>query len=263
MEQNRCFANPIVSTFNDERDRVSLFLAIGYFPLMFFALSLESAASREVYGEMRWLLDLIMMIYCALMLLCARAQLRQLMMIMVPLSFIGEVLFCELCGLYSYRTDFIPIYVPFGHAVVYASGYLLTQQNWCGQHRDLLKSIFTVFYTLLFLGVGVVGGDRFTLILGSLFFGVLRRKQWDNLYFIVGLCALWVELVGTQFGCWQWSPLSFGVIPAANPPLGVVFFYAGGDAVLSKVDRLVTRWRQQSRSSTSVLENTTTVTPCD
>ena len=164
MEQNRFFSNPIFSGFNYDRQRVSLFLAIAYFPFVIFALSLESAATREVYGDMRWLLDLLSIVYCALTIVHARPELRQLMLIMMPLSFIGEVLFCEVCGLYSYRTDYIPIYVPFGHAFVYASGYVLSQQNWCLQNRDVIRKVLTVFYMLLFIGVGIFRGDRLTLI---------------------------------------------------------------------------------------------------
>jgi hypothetical protein len=41
--------------------------------------------------------------------------------------------------------------------------------------------------------------------------------------------------VGTFFGCWRWVPKIFGTISAVNPPMGAVFFYAGGDVLLAKI----------------------------
>jgi len=48
-------------------------------------------------------------------------------------------------------------------------------------------------------------------------------------------------LVGTYFKCWTWVPKTFGVIPLVNPPMGAVFFYAGGDVILAK---MVSYWKE-------------------
>lgn len=221
--------------------RISLILALLFFPFAFLVLSLESFPIREAYGELRWLLDLLTIAYCSLTFFYAQPKLQRLMAIIIPLSLIGEILFSEWLELYQYRMDFIPIYVPFGHAIVYSAGYIFSEQDWVLQNKSLIKASLIVFYLIIFLTVGLFFEDRFTLILGSLFFAVVYRKKWDNLYFLIALGVVWIELLGTHFGCWAWSEYSFNTIATANPPLGAVFFYAGGDALVTKIDRFLGR----------------------
>jgi hypothetical protein len=245
-----------LSTQNHEQsDRISVILALLFFPFAFLVLSLESGAIREVYGEMRWLLDLLTIGYCGLTIFYANPQLKRLMAIMIPLSFIGEVIFCELLEMYSYRTDFIPIYVPFGHAIVYSAGYIFSGQNWVVRNQSSITTISIIFYSLIFLTAGLFFGDLFTVIFGILFFAVLYRKNWDNLYFLIALGVVWIELVGTHFGCWAWSKFSFDTISTANPPVGAVFFYAGGDALVSKIDRFLKRSVDRTLEPQEPLQN--------
>ena len=55
------------------------------------------------------------------------------------------------------------------------------------------------------------------------------------LYYYIAIYVLVVEFVGTYFGVWQWHEYAFGFIPVANPPVGAVFLYVGGDILLLKV----------------------------
>lgn len=223
----------------EQSSQISFVLALFFFPFTVLVLSLESVPVREVYGEMRWLLDLLTIGYCSLTFFHAKPKLKRLMAIIIPLSFLGEVIFSEWLELYSYRTDFIPIYVPFGHAIVYSAGYIFADRSWVLRNKSFVTHISIVFYSLIFLTAGLFFGDLFTSIFGALFFAILYRKNWDNLYFLIALGVVWIELVGTHFGCWTWSEFSFDTIATANPPLGAVFFYAGGDVLVSKIDRFL------------------------
>jgi hypothetical protein len=235
-------AKTSISTQNNESaSPVSVALAFLFFPFTFLVLSLESATLREVYGEMRGWLDLLTIGYCGMMFVVANPRLKRLMAIIMPLSFLGEVIFCEWLDFYQYRLDFIPIYVPFGHGIVYSAGYILSEQDWVRQYQSWVKPILIGFYGAILAIVGLFFGDQLTLILGILFFAILYRKHWNPLYLIIALGVVWVELVGTHFGCWAWSPLSFGMIATANPPLGAVFFYAGGDVLVAKIDQFLRR----------------------
>lgn len=240
---------------NQQSPRISVVLALLFFPFAFFVLSLESVTIREVYGEMRWLLDLLTIGYCSLTFIYAKPKLKRLMAIIIPLSFIGEVIFSEWLKLYSYRTDFIPIYVPFGHAIVYSAGYIFSEQNLILQNKLFFQSILTAFYGLIFLITGLLFGDVFTLIFGTLFFAIVSKKRWDNLYLLIALGVVWIELVGTHFGCWAWSKFSFDTIATANPPLGAVFFYAGGDALVAKIDRFLGRLSHRTLDPQEPLQN--------
>ena len=137
--------------------------------------------------------------------------------------------------MYDYRTAFIPLYVPFGHAIVYASGYVFAHTKWALQNEKTLRIFFAATFALLFLAVGFILNDTFSLIFGLLFFVLMKRKRWQNLYYFIALCVIFIELVGTYFQCWTWVPKTFGLIPAVNPPMGAVFFYAGGDVLLVKI----------------------------
>jgi hypothetical protein len=137
--------------------------------------------------------------------------------------------------MYHYRTTVIPLYVPFGHAIVYASGFVFAHTEWAVSKDSLLKKYFAIGFSILFLLVGIFLKDIFSLIFGLLFFLILKRKKWQNLYYFIAICVVFIELAGTYFQCWKWVPKIFGLISAANPPMGAVFFYAGGDVLLSKI----------------------------
>lgn len=154
---------------------------------------------------------------------------------MVPLSYLGELIFCKWLGMYNYRTEAIPLYVPFGHAIVYASGYVFAHTNWASRNDKALGKFFAIAFIILFLSVGFFLNDMFSLLFGIFFFLLLKRKKWQNLYYFIALCVIYIELLGTYFQCWTWVPKTFDAIPAANPPMGAVFFYAGGDVLLAKI----------------------------
>lgn len=215
--------------------RMQLFFAACFPFFTLFALGIDSVAFNRYYFDGRQITNVLAIIYFSFFFWVSGSYLRKLMFVMVFLSYIGEVIFCTLLGMYNYRTTVIPLYVPFGHAIVYASGYVFAHTEWALKNDTLLKKYFAVGFAILFLGVGIFLKDVFSMIFGVLFFWVLKRKKWQNLYYFIALCVIFIELGGTYFQCWKWVPKTFGLIPAANPPMGAIFFYAGGDVLLSKI----------------------------
>ncbi|GGF00827.1 hypothetical protein [Flavobacterium limi] len=215
--------------------RIQLFFALCFPFFTLFALGIDSVPFAANYFDGRQITNVLAIIYFSFFFWVSGSYLRKLMFVMVFLSYIGEVLFCTLLGMYNYRTTVIPLYVPFGHAIVYASGYVFAHTKWALKNDTILRKYFAVGFAILFLSVGILLKDIFSLIFGVLFFWVLKRKKWQNLYYFIALCVIFIELGGTYFQCWKWVPKTFGVIPAANPPMGAVFFYAGGDVLLSKI----------------------------
>lgn len=214
----------------------SLWLFGLFFPVLtIFVGGLDSVYFTKNYFDARQIVNLLVIIYCCFFFFFADFYLRKLIFVMVFLSYIGELLFCEVLHLYDYRTNTIPLYVPFGHAIVYASGYVLSQTTWVNNKDLLLKKCFAIGFALLFLSVAFFLNDVFSLIFGLCFFLILKRKRWQNLYYCIALCVIFIELAGTYFQCWTWKPKAFGLIPTANPPMGAVFFYAGGDVLLMKI----------------------------
>jgi hypothetical protein len=210
-------------------------LAFGFTVFTILALGIDSVLFTQRFFDARTITNGAAIGYFFLLFFSAEIYLRKLMIVMVFLSYIGELIFCKLLGMYNYRTELIPLYVPFGHAIVYASGYIFAHTQWAVKNDQLLRKFFAVFFSVLFLAVGVFLGDIFTVVFGLLFFALMKRKRWQNLYYFIALCVIFIELVGTYFQCWTWVPKTFGVIPAVNPPMGAVFFYAGGDVLLVKI----------------------------
>ena len=206
------------------------------------ALWIDSVYFHDNYFDGRILTNVLAIIYFCLFFFSAQSYLRKLMFIMVFLSYIGELIFCKLLGMYAYRTADIPLYVPFGHAIVYASGFVIAEMPFFVKQDNKLKKIFLISFTLLFLLVGIFLNDIFSLVFGALFFVLMKRKKWQNVYYSIALCVIFIELVGTYFKCWTWVPKTFGIISAVNPPMGAVFFYAGGDVILAKI---VSYWKNR------------------
>lgn len=235
--------------FNDRnyKPRTQLFLAFSFAVFTIVALGLDSVFFTENYFDARMMVNLAAIGYFCWMFFTAGLLLRKLMLVMVFLSYIGELIFCKLLGMYEYRTEFIPLYVPFGHAIVYASGYIFAHTDWVIRKEKVLQKGFAGFFIVLFLTVGIVLNDWFSLLFGVLFFVLLKTKHWQNLYYCIALCVIFIELVGTYFQCWTWVPKTFGLIPAANPPMGAVFFYAGGDVLLVKI---ISVWDKRKQVTT-------------
>jgi hypothetical protein len=215
--------------------RNQLWLAAGFVFFTVSALFIDSPYFLEAYFNGRHLANAMAVCYFFAMYWVCGRYLRTLMLTMVPLSYIGEIIFCKLLGMYQYAGDAIPLYVPFGHAIVYASGYIFAHTPFAMAKDTQHRKFFAIAFIGLFLGVALLLNDVFSGLCGILFFLLLRRKRWQNLYFFVALCVIYIELLGTGFKCWTWEPKIFGVVPTANPPMGAVFFYAGGDVLLAKI----------------------------
>ena len=212
-----------------------LFYAFFFTLFTVIALGIDSVSFLSHVFDGRQITNVLAIAYFLLFFSVSDSTLKKLMLLMVLLSYIGEIIFCTLLGMYQYRTEMIPLYVPFGHAIVYASGYVFARTNWAIKYEKRLRTIFITFFILLFIAVGYFLNDVFSLIFGALFFVILKRKKWQNLYCFIALCVLFIELVGTYFKCWTWATKTFILIPTANPPMGAIFFYAGGDVLLVKI----------------------------
>ena len=206
-----------------------------FLPLTVLALYFDGFPFQKEYFDGRWITNLMTISFLFFLYLFSDSYMRKLLLVMVPLSFLGELIFSVYFGLYEYKTPFIPLYVPFGHSVLYISGCIIAKANFIQNNTEVLKKVFHTFFALLFLSVGVFLKDYLTLIFGVLFFILLKRKNWDIKYSCIAICVVLIELAGTYFQCWKWEALAFGYIPTINPPMGALALYLGGDSLLVKI----------------------------
>lgn len=222
---------------------VRRFILISFLPLTALVLAIDSnqlVAALGIDGQP--FANVFITSYFLLLLFGLRPKQRLMAMIFVPFAAIGECIFSLLFGLYIYRLEMVPLYVPFGHGVLFSMGLLVAELSVIQKHDQRLKPLLISLFCLLFGGAILLLHDSLSAIFGLVFLWVLRRKGYQTLYFIMGLLVLYVELVGTHWGCWGWTPHPFGQawLHATNPPVGAFACYVLADLGVMKLAR---RWQ--------------------
>lgn len=220
-------------------DTVRRFFLVTFLILTFLVLGLDSipAAERGLHGQ-AWA-DGLAIAYFTLLLWALTPQQRLMALVFVPFSAIGEGIFSLLFGLYRYRLGMVPLYVPFGHAILFSMGLLVSELSVVRDRKEQLRPIFIALYVAAF-GTAILWlHDTLSAIFGLVFLWVLRRKGYQPLYFVMGMFVLYVELVGTHWGCWAWAPHPFNQLwlHATNPPVGAFACYVLADLGVMKIVR--------------------------
>jgi hypothetical protein len=127
--------------FNNKEPKQGVLLgcAWSYILLIFLHLFIDSPNFAKQYFDGRYLIDITVIIHFSIIFRAAEARLIKLMFVMIFLSYLGELIFCNGLHLYDYRTPYIPFYVPFGHAILYATGYIFAHTDWAKRHDALLS----------------------------------------------------------------------------------------------------------------------------
>lgn len=158
----------------------------------------------------------------------ADQKLRTLMLIVVVLSFCGEIDASIIIGLYDYRLHNVPVYVPLGHAVVYAIVYHLQRQPFMLCHQRIIIPLLLISAFCLCTYTFFVHQDVFGFACFLFFLYLLRTKQNKLFYVLMFWVIVYVERLGTYFGCWAWYGQTgklAGFIHTYNPPMGIAGLY--------------------------------------
>ena len=226
--------------------RFTTFLLIAFWPLTALVLFLDSLGVADSGAPGQLLSNLIAPVY--LLLLMGRLQRKQQLMValFVPLSAIGEGIFSLLFGLYEYRLHSIPLYVPFGHSILMSVGLLLAEGRFVQENQRRLQIGLLALHGSLITGTLLIFGDTLSTLWAVLFVLLLRKRSAEPFYLILGLLVLYVEILGTYWGCWFWRPAAFGVLHTTNPPPGAFTCYVIGDIVAIQAALLLaSQWRRR------------------
>jgi hypothetical protein len=198
-----------------------LFISLGLF--------IDSLYVAENYHDLQWLANLIMVIMFLITLYNVTPRIREQLVYAVFIGFVGEYLFSLGMGMYTYRLENIPHYIPMGHALVYAGVLYFTKTVFSKNNTKILEKTFTVFiflYAALFL---IFKNDVFGFVLTIATLLILRKKKRERLFYLtMYLAVAFLEIVGTSYECWWWPTTAWDVIPflpSHNPPSGISFFY--------------------------------------
>jgi len=204
------------------------------FVVLWLGLYLDSLALSKSFTYNQWLTNLLVLFNFIWVYKNVTKQIQKLMLYGLVVALGGEVVFSLILGMYHYRLDNIPLYVPLGHAIIYASIYYITKEPWVQEHQSKIVSLLYPIMILYSLSWLLFSQDVFGFLCMLGIVAVFARRPQTKLYFLLMfIMIVYLELLGTHYGCWVWPNTwldTFGWIPSANPPSGISLFYFAFDA---------------------------------
>ncbi len=205
-----------------------LFLWIGA------GLLIDSKYVFPYFSQSQWLANFIITLLFAFSYYLATKRVREMMVYAVLIAVAGECFFSLLLEMYTYRLHNVPIYVFFGHALLYIAVMYFSKSVAARNHRHRLEIVLTSFiviYACLFL---IFKNDVFGFILTGITLLILRKHPRERLFYLTMYVSIaYLEIVGTHYECWYWPPYALNLndtfLMSANPPSGISFFYFGLD----------------------------------
>jgi hypothetical protein len=210
-------------------------LIVLFWPVVLLVLGLDSRWLLAAGFNGQPLCTVAAPLYLLLVVAGLPAGQRLAVLVFVPFSALGEYLFSIVFGLYEYKFHAVPLYVPFGHAILFATGLLIEGRPWVQRHLAQVRWALVAFLAALFAGAIIALGDTLSLVLGLLFLLILYRKRARLIYLIMGVLVLYIELVGTALGCWIWRATAFDLLHTTNPPVGAFVCYVIADILVLKI----------------------------
>ena len=212
-------------------------LALPAYVFAFLALDTQGQDVQLAIGALTWVV-----LAAACVPLASEQRLR--VVLVVVAATVGEVTGSLLWGVYSYRLENLPAYIPPGHGLVYLGGLGLSVA--LRRHtRVLVGTAGFVAAAWGIAGLGflprpdVAGAFGVPLLLFFLWRG-RNRAVYAGVFAVV--CVL--ELYGTWLGVWTWHDALPGVgVPDGNPPSGVASGYVCFDVfAVAVAGWLLPRW---------------------
>jgi hypothetical protein len=207
------------------------------------------ALDTQVDARAQLLLGLAAWIALALALRGLPPLLRAQALVVVVVATCAEVVGSIIWGVYTYRLENLPSFVPPCHGLVYLAGASLAV--WAAPRKDLFVRIaLGVVLAWGLAGITVLPRADVGGAIGAALLAVyLIRGRAPEVYAGVFLVVAWLELYGTAIGTWEWALTIPGTgVPQGNPPSGVASGYVWFDIVALALAPVVIRWGARIRS---------------
>lgn len=139
----------------------------------------------------------------------------------VVLATAGELFLKDVWGLYVYRLRNLPLFIPAGHALVFAASTRLS-----GLAPSWLPRAVTVVFAAV-VGYGAWAGyDTFGLVWFAAFLLYVRRSADPRLCATLFLMAFAIEAYGTRLGGWTYfTEEPWLGLTTTNPPVWIGAVY--------------------------------------
>ncbi|MEO9571385.1 MAG: hypothetical protein ABJH82_09055 [Polaribacter sp.] len=212
--------NKIISVFNREIGRFVFFVFVLFFDSIYFS---KNVTNSQI------LINILMLAGFFKMYFRSTPRVKELMIYAVILGFFGEHLFSRVLGMYTYRLENVPLYVPIGHAALYGRIFMFSKSSVVRKHHKAVEQLFAISIILFSTIYLVFFKDIFGFVMTGFVFLLLWKRPKDRLFFYaMYILVAILEIGGTAFGCWKWPNTAFGVfsfLPSNNPPSGISLFY--------------------------------------
>lgn len=147
--------------------------------------------------------------------------LRRELAVCVVLATVGELFLKDVWGLYAYRLGNLPLFIPPGHAIVYAASLRMSRvaPQW-------LPAAVVIVFGAYVSYAALRGFDTFGLVWFAAFVGYIIFSANRRLCAMLFVFALTIEIYGTRLGGWRYFTVEpwFG-LTTTNPPVWVGAIY--------------------------------------
>jgi hypothetical protein len=134
---------------------------------------------------------------------------------------LGECFLSLVWGMYDYRLENIPAFVPPGHALLLMLGVILAARL-----PDSINWVVPLASAPFVLLLAVTGIDTFGVLLFAILIACMVFSRSRKLYAVMFVLSLTMEIYGTWLGNWAWRPVvPWLELTTTNPPLAAGVFY--------------------------------------
>jgi hypothetical protein len=225
------------------RGSIALVVAVIAYWLVGFPLDSGSTAEQQlVLSLSAWA---FLAIALALQSPTVRVQVLTLVCVATALEVFGSLVW----GAYRYRLGNLPLFVPAGHGLIYLAALRTASLPLLQRHaRRIVIAVAAAAtgYTLWGL-VRPPIPDLLGLVTWAIFIRFIVRGRFPVLYAVSFVLTMALELYGTGWGIWRWSPVLPGLLlPAGNPPTGIGAGYAAMDGLTRRIVGRIARARSSA-----------------
>jgi hypothetical protein len=198
------------------------------------ALPLDSMTGIEQQLLISFATWIFLAVALALQPPAVRVQVLVLVCVATALEITGSIVW----GAYRYRLGNLPLFVPAGHGLFYlaalrAASLPVLQRN----ARPIVIAVAAASTAYMVWGlIRPPLPDLLGFVTWAIFIRFIARGRFPLLYAVSFVLTLALELYGTGWGVWRWSPVLPGLLlPAGNPPTGIGAAYAAMDGLTRRI----------------------------